>query len=332
MVRVAINGFGRIGRMVFRAGHQDPEIEFVAINDLTDTKMLAHLLRYDSVHGIFEGDIGFTDSTLTVNGREMKVYAEKDPSALPWEELGIDVVVESTGFFRTKDKASLHLQAGARKVLISAPAKGGDVKTVVKGVNEHDLHPDDTIVSCASCTTNCLAPIVKVLDDNFGVEEGFMTTVHAYTSDQRLVDSPHKDYRRARSAALSIVPTTTGAAQAVAEVIPHLKGRLDGMAMRVPTADGSITDFVCRLKRPVSVEEVNGLMKSVAGNELRGVLQFTEDPVVSVDIVGNRHSSVFDAGLTKAMGSGLVKVVSWYDNEFGYSNRMLDLVKLMGKQ
>ena len=331
MVRVAINGFGRIGRMVFRAGHKDPDVEFVAINDLTDTKMLAHLLRYDSVHGTFEGEVSHTDDAIVVNGQHIKVYAEKDPAKLPWGEMGVDVVVESTGIFRTKEKASLHLQAGAKKVLISAPAKGGEVKTIVKGVNDHDLSAEDDVVSCASCTTNCLAPIVKVLDDNYGVEEGFMTTVHAYTADQRLVDAPHSDYRRARSAAVSIVPTSTGAAKAVAEVIPHLKGKLDGMAMRVPVPDGSITDFVCKLKKPATAEEINELMRNVAANELKGVLQYMEDPIVGVDIVGNRHSSIFDSALTKTMGSGLVKVVSWYDNEFGYSNRMLDLIKMMGK-
>ncbi len=332
MVRVAINGFGRIGRMVFRAGFKDPEIEFVAINDLTDNKTLAHLLRYDSVHGLFEGDIQFSENSLTINGNTIKVFAEKDPSKLPWGELDIDVVVESTGFFRTKEKAELHIKAGAKKVLISAPAKGDTpVKTIVKGVNEDTLTEEDTIVSCASCTTNCLAPLVKVLDDNFGVEEGFMTTVHSYTADQRLVDSPHSDPRRGRSAAVSIVPTTTGAAKAVAEVLPHLKGKLDGMAIRVPTPDGSITDFVCKLKRAASKEEINSLFKSVSENELRGVLQYTKDPIVSIDIIGNRHSSIFDSALTKVMPDGMVKVVSWYDNEFGYSCRMVDLVKLMKK-
>jgi len=332
MVRVAINGFGRIGRMVFRAGHKDPEIEFVALNDLTDTKTLAHLLRRDSVHGLFEGDIQATENSLIINGKELRVFSEKDPSKLPWGELGVDVVIESTGIFRTKEKASLHLQAGAKKVLISAPAKGEEpVKTIVKGVNEHTLTPEDVVVSNASCTTNCLAPIVKVLDDNYGVEEGFMTTVHAYTADQRLVDAPHKDLRRARSAAMSIVPTTTGAAQAVAEVMPHLKGKLDGMALRVPVPDGSITDFVCKLKRPASVEEINALFKSVSEHELRGVVQYTEEPLVSVDIIGNRHSSIIDGTLTKMLPNGFVKVVAWYDNEYGYSCRMIDLVKIMGR-
>lgn len=332
MVRIAINGFGRIGRMVFRAGHDDPELEFVAINDLTDTKTLAHLLKYDSVHGRFKCSVEAKDDALVIDGKEIKVFAEKDPSALPWGDLGVDVVVESTGIFRTKEKAELHIQAGAKKVLISAPAKGDSpVKTIVKGVNDQDLSSEDTVVSCASCTTNCLAPVVKVLDDNFGVEEGFMTTVHAFTADQRIVDAPHSDLRRARTAAVSIVPTTTGAAKAVSKVIPHLKGKLDGMAMRVPTPDGSITDFVCKLGKPASIEDINSLFKNVAANELKGVLEYTEDPIVSIDIIGNRHSSIFDAGCTKVMPSGLVKVVSWYDNEFGYSCRMLDLVKMMAK-
>ncbi len=333
MVRVAINGFGRIGRMIFRAGYKDPEIEFVAINDLTDTKTLAYLLRHDSVHGMFEGNIEYTEDKLIVNGMEIKVFSEKEPNKLPWQELGIDVVVESTGFFRTKEKASLHLEAGAKKVIISAPAKGETpVKTIVKGVNEHEITPDDKIISCASCTTNCLAPIVKVLDDNFGVEEGFMTTVHSYTADQRIVDAPHKDLRRGRTAASNIVPTTTGAAKAVAEVMPHLKGKLDGMAIRVPTQDGSITDFVCRLRKPATKEEINNLFKSVSENELRGVLQYVEEPIVSTDIIGNRHSSIFDAELTKILPNGMIKVVSWYDNEFGYSNRMIDLVKIIAEK
>ncbi|MBR9703584.1 type I glyceraldehyde-3-phosphate dehydrogenase, partial [Candidatus Woesearchaeota archaeon] len=287
MVRIAINGFGRIGRMVFRAGYKDPAIDFIAINDLTDTKTLAHLLKYDSVHGRFEGDISYNDHALIINGNEIKVYAQKDPSQLPWKKHNIDVVIESTGFFLTKEKAGLHLQAGAKKVLISAPAKGEGVKSIVKGVNEHDLTPEDKIISNASCTTNCLAPLVKVLDDNYGIEEGLMTTIHAYTADQHIVDAPHKDLRRARSAAVSIVPTTTGAAKAVTNVIPHLKGRLDGMAMRVPVSDGSITDFVCRLKKHATAEEINNLFRTVSKNELRGVLFAMEEPIVSVDIIGN---------------------------------------------
>ena len=332
MVRIAINGFGRIGRMVFRAGHKDPDFDVVAINDLTDTRTLAHLLRDDSVHGLFEGDISYTDHSLIINGMEIAVLAVKDPKMLPWKEMNIDVVIESTGIFRSKEKAGYHLTAGARKVLISAPAKGSDpVKTIVKGVNEHMLESSDTIISCASCTTNCLAPIVKVLDDNYGVEEGFMTTVHSYTADQRLVDSPHSDLRRARSAAMNIVPTSTGAAKAVTEVIPHLKGKMDGLAMRVPTPDGSITDFVCRLKKCPSKDDINTLFKGVSERELKGVLQYTDEPIVSSDIVGNRHSSIFDASCTMVFPSGMIKVISWYDNEMGYSCRMVDLAKMMAR-
>ncbi len=329
MVRVAINGFGRIGRMVFRAGHKDPNIDFVAINDLTDTHTLTHLLKYDSTQGRFEGDVSFDDSSITVNGNKLKVFSERDPSKLPWGELDIDVVVESTGFFTTKEKASAHLDAGAKKVLLSAPGK--DIFTMVKGVNEH-LYNGESIVSNASCTTNCLAPLVKVLDDNFGVEHGFMTTVHSYTGDQRLLDAPHKDLRRARSAAINIIPTTTGAASVVGKVIPHLDGKLDGNAIRVPTPTGSITDFNCVLKKNTTKEEINNLFKSVASRELRGVLQFTDEPIVSSDIIGNTHSSIFDALSTNVIDGRLVKVVSWYDNEFGYSNRMIDLIKLITKK
>ena len=329
MIRVAINGFGRIGRMVFRAGHKETGIELIAINDLTDTRTLAHLLKYDSTQGRFEADIFHDESSITVNGNKLKVFSKKDPSALPWGDLGVDVVVESTGFFTSKEKASLHLQAGAKKVILSAP--GQDILTLVKGVNEH-LYNGEDIVSNASCTTNCLAPLVKVLDDNFGVERGFMTTVHAYTGDQRLLDAPHKDLRRARSAAINIIPTTTGAASAVGKVMPHLNGKLDGNAIRVPVATGSITDFSCILKKDVSKDEINELFKGVAQRELRGILQYTEEPLVSSDIIGNRHSSIFDAQSTNVIDGRFVKVVSWYDNEFGYSHRMIDLIKLVGKK
>ena len=329
MVRVAINGFGRIGRMVFRAGHKDPNIDFVAINDLTDTRTLAHLLKYDSSQGRFEADIFFDDSSITVNGNRLLVFSERDPLKLPWGDLGIDVVVESTGFFTSKEKASLHLEAGAKKVLLSAPGK--DIFTIVKGVNEHE-YKGDLIVSNASCTTNCLAPLVKVLDDNFGVERGFMTTVHAYTGDQRLLDAPHKDLRRARSAAINIIPTTTGAASAVGMVLPHLAGKLDGNAIRVPVPTGSITDFSCVLKKDTSVEEINNLFRNVSLRELRGVLQFCDEPIVSSDVVGNVNSSIFDALSTNVIDGRFVKVVSWYDNEFGYSYRMVDLIKLLGKK
>lgn len=330
MIKVAINGFGRIGRMVFRAGYKHPNIQFVALNDLTDTKTLAHLLRRDSVHGMFDGDIKYDEQSITVNGNRMIVYTEKDPKNLPWKELGVDVVVESTGFFTTKEAASAHLKAGAKKVLLSAPGKEGEIFTIVKGVNEH-LYKGEDILSNASCTTNCLAPIVKVLDDNFGVEKGFMTTVHAYTADQRLVDAPHKDLRRARHAAFNIVPTTTGAATTVAEVLPHLKGALDGISIRVPVPDGSITDFVCVLKTDVTKHKINELFKSVSQHELKGVIQFTEEPLVSMDIVGNSHSAIFDASMTNVIHGRFVKVVAWYDNEWGYSNRMIDLINLMGK-
>ena len=331
MVKVAINGFGRIGRMVFRAGHSDPDIDFVAFNDLTDTKTLAYLLKHDSVHGQFSGKVDYTDNSLIIDGKEIKVTAERDPENLPWAEMKVDVVVESTGFFLTKETASKHQKAGAKKVLISAPAKDADIATVVKGVNEHELDMNATIISNASCTTNCLAPLVKVLNDNFGISKGFMTTVHAYTGDQKLLDAPHKDLRRARSAAVNTIPTSTGAAKAVGLVIPEMKGKLDGIAMRVPVPDGSITDFVCVLNKETTKEEINALFKNVAEHHLKGVLEYSEDPLVSTDIIGNPHSSIFDSSLTSVMGGTLVKVVSWYDNEWGYSNRMIDIIKLIGK-
>ena len=329
MVKVAINGFGRIGRQVFQAGHDDSEIDFVAFNDLTDTKTLAHLLKYDSVHGKFKGTVEAKDDGLVVNGKFIKVFAERDPVNLPWKEMGVDVVIESTGFFRDREGASKHLEAGAKKVLISAPGKEVDI-TIVKGVNEHDYDKEKHhIVSNASCTTNCLAPLVKVLNDNLGIEHGFLTTVHAYTADQKIVDGPHKDLRRARSAAVNIVPTTTGAAKAVTQVIPELKGKMDGIAMRVPVPDGSIIDFVCHIKKDTTKEEINALMKKVAENELKGVLEYTEDPIVSTDIVHNPHSSIFDAQMTNVLEGKFVKIVSWYDNEWGYSNRLIDVIKFL---
>ncbi len=327
MIRVAINGFGRIGRMVLRAGLQQGGIEFVACNDLTSKDMLAHLLKYDSVHGKFDGEVYPTQHGIMINGKELKVFSEKNPEKLPWKELNIDVVVESTGFFKTKEQLELHLQAGAKKVILSAPAKGDDVKTIVFGVNEHEYNKEvDHVLSNASCTTNCLAPIVKVLDDNYGIEKGFITTTHAYTGDQRIVDAPHRDMRRARAAAVNITPTSTGAAKAVGKVIPHLNGCLDGIALRVPVPDGSITDFVVVLKKEVTAEEVNALMKNVAQHHLKGILCFTDEPLVSSDIVGDPHSSIFDSQLTHAKGN-LLKVVSWYDNEWGYSNRTVELAK-----
>jgi len=329
MIKVAINGFGRIGRQVFQAGLSDPDIEWTAFNDLTDTKTLAHLIKYDSVHGKFEGTVAHDDKHLIVNGKKIPVYAERDPENLPWKKLGVDIVIESTGFFRDRDGASKHLKAGAKKVLISAPAKNPDI-TLVRGVNEHDYDKNKhNIISNASCTTNCLAPIVKVLHDNFGVKRGFMTTTHSYTADQKLVDAPHKDLRRARSAAVSIIPTTTGAAIAVTDVIPDLKGKLDGIALRVPTPDGSITDFVCELKKDTTPEAVNKLFKEVASHHLKEVLEYTDEPIVSKDIIHNPHSSIFDSALTKVIDGKFLKVVSWYDNEWGYSNRIVDVVKIL---
>ncbi|OYT30965.1 type I glyceraldehyde-3-phosphate dehydrogenase [Candidatus Woesearchaeota archaeon ex4484_78] len=330
-MRVAINGFGRIGRMVFRAGFSDPNIDFVAINDLTDTKTLAHLLKFDSVHGRFNADVKFTSNSLIINDKEISVFAEKDPQNLPWSSLNVDVVVESTGFFTKKELATKHLIAGAKKVLISAPSPDADI-TIVKGVNEHLYNKEEhNIISNASCTTNCLAPMVKVLNDNFSVVHGFMTTIHAYTSNQRIVDGPHHDLRRARHAAINLVPTTTGATKAVEQVIPELRGKLRGMAIRAPVADGSIVVFDCKVGKQVSVEEVNAVFEKAAKYELKGVLEYTEEPIVSSDIVGNPHSTIFDASLTKVIDGNLVQVVGWYDNEWGYSNRMIDVLKLIWK-
>lgn len=328
MVRVAINGFGRIGRMVYRAGFSDPNIEFVAINDLTDNKTLAHLLKYDSAHGKFAGEVSYNDEGLIINGKKLLVFREKDPSALPWGKLNIDVVVESTGIFTTADKCKLHIQAGAKKVLLSAPGKEGEIFTMVKGVNEH-LYAGQPIVSNASCTTNCLAPVVKILDDKFGVEKGFMTTVHSFTADQRLVDAPHSDLRRARSASVNMIPTTTGAAKTVGEVMPHLKGKLDGISIRVPTQDGSVTDFVCLLKNDATKEQINAAFKEAADGAMKDVLEYSEEPLVSTDIINNNHSSIFDAQSTNVMDKRFVKVLSWYDNEWGYSCRMIDLIKII---
>ena len=328
MTKVAINGFGRIGRLSFRQLLTKDGVEICAINDLTSVETLAHLLKYDSIHGRFPGEVRVEGGHLVVNGKTIHVTAERDPAALPWGDLGCDVVVESTGVFRDPEGAGKHLTAGARKVVISAPAKGG-VKTVVLGVNDGVLTAEDTILSNASCTTNCLAPMAKVLNDSFGLEQGYITTIHAYTSDQRIQDAPHSDLRRARAAAMSMIPTTTGAAVAVGLVLPELKGKLDGVAVRVPTPTGSVTDLVATLSREVTAEEVNAAMKAAADGPMKGILEYTEDPIVSADIVGNPHSNIFDAGMTSAQGN-MVKVFGWYDNEMGYSARVADLVTRIG--
>ena len=331
-VRVGINGFGRIGRNFTRAVlASGADIEIVGVNDLTDNHTLAHLLKYDSILGRLEGEVTASEDEISVDGTVIKSFAEKDPSALPWGELGADVVVESTGIFTDATKARAHIDAGAKKVLISAPAKNEDI-TVVMGVNEQDYDADaHTIISNASCTTNCLAPMAKVLNDEFGIVKGLMTTIHAYTADQNLQDGPHKDLRRARAAALNIVPTKTGAAQAVALVLPELKGKFDGYALRVPTPTGSATDLTFQTSREVTVEEVNAAVKKAAEGPLQGILAYTEDPIVSKDIETHPASCIFDAGLTKVIGDQ-VKVVGWYDNEWGYSNRLVDLVALVGSK
>jgi glyceraldehyde 3-phosphate dehydrogenase len=329
-IRVAINGFGRIGRLTFRVLLQKPDVEVVLINDLTDSATLAHLLRYDSVHGRFAGTVEVSGNDLIVNGKTIKVTAEKDPKNLPHAAHNIDVVLESTGRFVDAESAGLHIQAGARKVIISAPAKGG-IPTVVLGVNEETLTGSETIVSNASCTTNCLAPMAKVLDTAFGIDRGFITTIHAYTQDQSLQDAPHKDLRRARAAAVNIVPTSTGAAKAVGLVLPHLDGKLDGVAMRVPVPDGSLTDLTVILKKEATIEQINAAFKEAANGAMKGYLEYSEEPLVSSDIVGNPHSCIFDAEQTSVMGT-LVKVVGWYDNEFGYSNRSADLIVKLGQR
>jgi len=322
--RIAINGFGRIGRMSFRILEERTDVEVVGINDLTDVKTLAHLLRFDSVHGKFSGEVEIVNGDLQVNGRVIKVSAEKNPLNLPWKELIVDSVIESTGVFVTKDKSRAHIEAGAKKVVISAPASG-DLKTIVLGVNEDILEDSDVIISSASCTTNCLAPLVKVLDDSFGLERGFITTVHSYTADQRLQDSPHSDLRRARAAAVNIIPTSTGAAVAVGLVLPQLAGKLDGVAVRVPTPTGSITDLTAVLKQDVTIEQVNEAMRAAANGTMNGILCYSEDPLVSLDIVGDPHSCIFDSDLTRA-SKNVVKLFGWYDNETGYANRVVDLV------
>jgi glyceraldehyde 3-phosphate dehydrogenase len=333
-VKVGINGFGRIGRNVVRAAEKMgvKDINWVAVNDLTDAPTLAHLLKYDSVHGIFSGEVRAADNKMVVDGKEILVLAQKDPARLPWKDLGVDIVIESTGFFTDVTKASQHLASGAKKVIISAPAKG-DCKTIVMGVNDHTYDPaKDAVVSNASCTTNALAPVVKVLYENFGIKRGLMTTIHAYTNDQKILDLPHKDLRRARAAALSQIPSSTGAARAIGLVIPELKGRLNGIAIRVPTPDGSLVDLTVELEKKASVADINAALKKAAEGKLKGILQYSEAALVSVDIIGNSHSSVFDAPLTMQVDETFCKVFAWYDNEWGFSCRMVDLIQLLASK
>lgn len=329
-INVAINGFGRIGRLTFKAMLEKEQMELVAINDLTNAETLSHLLKYDSVHGKFPGDVSYESDNLIVNGRKIRVYAEKDPSLLPWREHDVDIVVEATGVFRTRDLISKHLEAGAKKILLTVPAKTKDDvdATVVLGVNNEVLKPEHKLLSNASCTTNCLAPVAKVLHERFGIKHGLMNTIHAYTNDQIILDAPHADLRRARAAAMSIIPTSTGAAKAVGLVMPSLSGKLHGMALRVPIPDGSLIDLTVKLNSNVTKEEVNMAMKEAAEGPMKGILQYNEEPIVSVDIIGNRHSSVFDAQLTTIMEGDFVKVVAWYDNEYGYSCRVVDLIEM----
>ena len=330
-VKVAINGFGRIGRLVFRAGYKNKDVEFVAVNDITDAHTLAHLLKYDSVHGTMDGDVKAKDDAIVVNGKEIKSYAIREPENLPWKELGVDVVLESTGRFTDRAGAERHMKAGAKKVVISAPAKGPDV-TFVLGVNQEIY--DKTkhhVISMGSCTTNCLAPIVKILQKEFGIEYGLMTTIHAFTNDQVVLDEPHKDLRRARAASLSMIPTTTGAAKAISEVIPELKGKLDGLAIRVPVPNVSIVDIVLTLSKNTTKDEVNGKFKEYAAGPMKGILLCSDEPLVSCDFNGNPHSSIVDLANTNVIGGKMVKVLSWYDNEWGFSNRMLELLSFIMK-
>ncbi|MCB0593746.1 MAG: type I glyceraldehyde-3-phosphate dehydrogenase [Lewinellaceae bacterium] len=326
--KIAINGFGRIGRLTFRHLLNMKGVEVVAVNDLTDNQTLAHLLKFDSVQGKFNGTVTSDDNYLHVNGKAITALAERDPKKLPWKEMGVDLVLECTGLFTDAEKAGWHLEAGAKKVVISAPAKGANIPTIVLGVNTEKVNADAHIFSNASCTTNCLAPMVKVLDDLCGIEQGFMTTIHAYTGDQNIVDAPHRDLRRARAAAVNIVPTSTGAAKAVGEVLPHLKGKLNGNALRVPVPTGSVTDFTVIVKKPMDAADINAAFKKASQSELKGILEYNEDPIVSSDIVGNSHSCIFDSELTMVIGN-MVKVVGWYDNEAGYSARLADLSHLI---
>jgi len=333
-IKLGINGFGRIGRNVFRAAFDDPDVEVVAVNDLTDSKTLAHLLKYDSVHGAFGHTVVATEDGFAVDGKPIKVLAQRNPADLTWGEEGVELVVESTGFFTDANAAHAHIDAGAKRVIISAPAKNEDV-TIVMGVNDEVYDPEKHfVVSNASCTTNCLAPFAKVLRDTFGLKQGFMNTIHSFTNDQNILDVPHKDLRRARAAGLSIIPTSTGAAKAIGLVLPDMKGKLDGMSMRVPTPDGSVVDLVAELETPATKEEINAAMKAAAEGPMKGILEYCEDPIVSVDVIDNPASSIYDAQQTMVMGGGsgtFVKCISWYDNEWGYSNRVIDLAKLMCK-
>ena len=330
-IKVGINGFGRIGRNVYRVIAEREGIDVLAINDLADARTLSILLKYDSVHGRFKGDVEAKDDVLVVKGKEIRLTKERDPVKLPWKELGVEIVIESTGIFTKKADCEKHLEAGAKKVILSAPAKDQLDATIVMGINENDLKPEHKIVSNASCTTNCLGPLAKVINDNFGIEKGLMTTIHAYTNDQKVTDLMHSDLRRARAAAINIIPTTTGAAKAIGEVIPELKGKLDGMAMRVPVANGSVTALVVSVKKKVSIEEINNVFKAASENELKGILEYCVDPIVSSDIIDNAHSCIFDSLSTYVIGGNLVKVIGWYDNEWGYSNRMVDLIELISK-
>ncbi|HEY5533738.1 MAG TPA: type I glyceraldehyde-3-phosphate dehydrogenase [Ignavibacteria bacterium] len=327
-IKIGINGFGRIGRLVFKRMMEKGGFDVVAINDLTDPKTLTHLLKYDSIHGRFPGELLPTETGFKLNGKEILITSEKDPTKLEWGKRGVEIVIESTGVFATKEKLTMHLTAGAKKVILTAPPKDDLDAMIVIGVNDSDLKPEHKIISNASCTTNCLAPMVKVLDENFGIIKGFMNTIHSYTNDQVMLDQPHKDLRRARAGAINIIPTTTGAAKAVGIVLPHLKGKLDGFSLRVPTPDGSITDFNAILNKDVTKDEINSAMKKAAESNLKGILEYTQDPIVSSDIVGNEHSCIFDSLLTMAFGS-LIKVIGWYDNEWGYSCRVVDLLKKM---
>ncbi|MFA7563716.1 MAG: type I glyceraldehyde-3-phosphate dehydrogenase [Candidatus Neomarinimicrobiota bacterium] len=331
-IKVAINGFGRIGRLVLKASYKNPQVDIVAINDLTDAKTLAHLLKYDSVHGKFDGTVSVDGNYLVINGKKIEVFAQKDPSLLPWGKLGVEIVVEATGKFRNREGMQKHITAGAKKVILTVPADSKeDVDvTIVPGVNDEMLTKNSIFVSNASCTTNCLAPVAKVLNDNFGIKRGLMNTIHSYTNDQVILDFPHKDLRRARAAAVSIIPTKTGAAKAIGLVIPALDKKMDGFAMRVPTPDGSVVDLTCELEKPATKEEINAAMKAAAEGPMKGILEYTEDPIVSIDIVGNPRSSIFDAGMTKVLDGNFAKIISWYDNEWGYSCRVAELIVKMG--